>query len=165
MWRCRFTVVIFASLGPDSQQVDCYTENPFGSTRTNRSVVTTGRAVGQRSVRRRVGERPGRGRRNSHAAQNGLRDDPPKAGSIVSIRTCATPASTRRPFEDVHRLPKHDPRRVGPVHAERRLRKSLEDLSVLIGIDNLPGELQGGVVMIKRLVIPGVRELLVEVVA
>jgi hypothetical protein len=51
------------------------------------------------------------------------------------------------------------------VHAERRLRKSLEDLSVLIGIDNLPGELQGGVVMIKRLVIPGVRELLVEVVA
>ena len=30
----RFTIVIFASLGPDSQQVDCYTETPFGSTRT-----------------------------------------------------------------------------------------------------------------------------------
>ena len=57
-------------------------------------------------------------------------------------------------LEDVQRLPEEDPRRVGPLCAERRFRQSFEDLGFLVGVTDLPGHPESGAVMIGRLVVP-----------
>src|SRR5262249_7981876 len=59
-----------------------------------------------------------------------------------------------QPFEDVQRLPEHDPRVVGSPGAESGLPDSLEDLGLLVGVADLDGHRQGGVVVIQRLVVP-----------
>src|SRR5580692_9901881 len=58
------------------------------------------------------------------------------------------------PLEDVQRLPEDDPRRIVPLRAERRFRDSFEDLGLLVGIADLPRQLQRGAIMIKRLAVP-----------
>ena len=57
------------------------------------------------------------------------------------------------PFEDVQRLPKYDPRIIGPLRAERRFGDSFEDLGLLVWVADLPGQPERGVVMIKRLAV------------
>src|SRR5882757_4935284 len=58
------------------------------------------------------------------------------------------------PFEDVQRLPEYDARRVRPLCAQRRFRDSFEDFGLLVGVTDLPGQPERGVVMIKCLAVP-----------
>ncbi len=57
-------------------------------------------------------------------------------------------------FEDIQRLPERDPRGVGAPHAERRFRDALEDLGFLVGVTDLPGQPESGLVKLGSLAVP-----------
>src|SRR5580700_10717515 len=56
-------------------------------------------------------------------------------------------------LEDVKRLPEKYPRGIGAPGAERRFRDPFEDLGLLVGVANLPGELEDGMVLVERLAV------------
>src|SRR5262249_15540872 len=56
-------------------------------------------------------------------------------------------------LEDVQRLPEKNPRGIGAPGAERRFRDAFEDFGFLVGVTDLPGQPEHGVVLADRLVV------------
>src|SRR6266581_8158132 len=54
---------------------------------------------------------------------------------------------------DIQRLPEKNPRGIGSPGAERRFRDPFENLALLVGIPDLPGQLQHGMVLVEGLVV------------
>ncbi len=60
-----------------------------------------------------------------------------------------------KPFKDVERLPEQDPCRVGlPPRGELGFSDPFEDLALLVGVADLPGQFESGLVMIKGVTVP-----------
>src|SRR4029077_19752668 len=57
-------------------------------------------------------------------------------------------------LEDVQGLPEKNPRGIGPPGAERRLRDPFEDLGLLVGVPDLSGQPEHGVVLVECIAVP-----------